>query len=583
MSRLSRRDFIVGSAGVAAFGAMAAAALADEAPAEGGAPEGEGGSEAEEGSAAEGGGSPPMMAAESIEDSDWRTAPSIEDYEIATEYDCEVLVCGTGYAGATAMRKAAVDGKQVIGFDAQYQESFNLYGGDIGCFNSTYQESIGIPEVVPSEFYTNWQMCCGNRAEPDLLKYFAHNAGTAFDFFTSVSEGIEETYSTYAWENIPDEWTSQCGHFQTYPGAVSIKNYGSSQVPLDNIADAVDNYGAQMFWSHSLVMLVTDDSGAVIGAIAQNLDDETYVRFNASTAVIVACGDFSANGSMARELLAEVLESNPTTETPSGSGRSGMGQKAMYWAGGAFEIGPRAGMGGVSGNPMGIWKGSHVCLIDKDGYRFCNEAFAHNFVAGIPAQRREAGLASVWGSNFYEPLSRGPIGHLNLDDWAALEEQKEVFTADHEDSGAEGFDYNGTTVYCSNDPLTLAGYLGYEGAAAEQFAASIERYNEMAAEGVDDDYGKPAEVFQSLEPPYFATYSTMSGGAGIMVSLAGMFCDRNGQVRAQETFTPIPGLFAAGNCMGGRFPLQYTSPINGVSIAWAVTSGYQVGEYVATL
>lgn len=295
--------------------------------------------------------------------------------------------------------------------------------------------------------------------------------------------------------------------------------------------------------------------------------------------IVGAAGAAALSVTASAALAAEA----PAPEAAGPEGEGGASPKGAGGAGGAFEIGPHGAMGGVSGNPMGIWKGSHVCLIDKDGYRFCNEAFAHNFVAGIPAARRQSGLASVWGSNFYEPLSRGPIGHLNLDDWGALEEQKAVFTADHEDSGPDGFDYNGTTVYCSNDPLTLAGYLGYEGAAAEQFATSIERYNANAAGGVDLDYGKPAQCFQPIEPPYFATMSGMGGGAGCMVSLTGMFCNRNGQVRNQTDFTVIPGLFAAGNCMGGRFPLQYTSPINGVSIAWAVTSGYQVGEYVATL
>jgi succinate dehydrogenase/fumarate reductase flavoprotein subunit len=584
MSKLSRRSFIAGAA--AAFGAMGATAFAEAPSAEGeAATEGaEGATEAEgeeDQGAAAGGGAPPMASAEMIDDPDWRVAPT-EEYAITETYDCEVLVCGTGYAGSTALRKAAVGGKKVIGFDKQWEEAFNLYGGDIGCFNSTYQQSIGVPEVQPNEFYTNWQMCCGNRAEPDLLKYFAHHAGEAFDFFTEVSPGIEDTFTTYAWENIPEEWTSDCGKFQTYPGAVSIKQYGSSQVPLDNIADAVDNYGAQMFWGYSLVKLVVDESGAVKGAIAQNRDTEEYVQFNASTATIVATGDFSANRTMVTELIPEVIDTNPGSDL-SGSGRDGMGQKAMYWAGGAFEIGPRGAMGGVSGNPMGIWKGSHICLIDKDGYRFCNEAFAHNFVAGIPAARRPKGLASVFGSNFYETLYHGPIGHLNLDDWAAIEEQKAIFTADHEDSGAEGFDYNGTTVYCSNDLATLAGYLGYEGAAAEQFVASIERYNEMAAAGVDEDYDKPASCLYPIEPPYYATFSDRGGGAGLMVTLAGMFADRNCQVRNQTDFEVIPGLFAAGNCLGGRFPLQYTSPINGVSIAWAVTSGYQAGEYVATL
>ncbi len=582
MSKLSRRSFIAGAAGAAALGAMSAVALAEEAPAsaEGGAP-GEGGVPAGEGGP--GGGGAPMMAAVSVEDPEWRVAPNEADFEIAAEYDCQVLVCGTGYAGSTAMRKAAVDGKQVIGIDSQWLEAFNLFGGDIGCHNSTYQRSIGIPDVDPAEYYNNWQMCCANRAEPDLLRYYAHHAGEAFDFFTEVSPGIEETYTTYAWENIPAEWTSECGAFHTYPGAVSIKQYGSSQVPIDCINDACDNHGAQMFWGHALKMLTVNDEGRVTGAIVEDRDNEVCIKINASDAVIVACGDFIGNASMARELLTEVMETNPTSDAPSGMGRDGMGQKAMYWAGGAFEIGPRGAMGGVSGNPMGIWKGSHILLLDKDGFRVGNEAFAHNFVAGVPAARREVGLASVFGSNFYEPLSHGPIGHLNLDDWGALETQKEIFTADHEDSGPDGFDYNGTTVFCSNDPLTLAGYLGYEGAAAEQFAASIERYNEMAANGKDEDFAKPASVFQPIEPPYFGTFSGRGGGAGCMVSLAGMFATRDCQVRRQGTFEPIPGLYAAGNCLGGRFPLQYTSPINGVSISWAVTSGYQAGEAVAKL
>ena len=103
----------------------------------------------------------------------------------------------------------------------------------------------------------------------------------------------------------------------------------------------------------------------------------------------------------------------------------------------------------------------------------------------------------------------------------------------------------------------------------------------MCEQGVDTDYGKPVEVLNKLEPPYFAIpFPTDGNMAGGLVTLTGMFCDRHGQVRAQKTFTPIEGLFAAGNCMGGRFPLQYTSPINGVSIGFAQTSGYMVGEYL---
>ena len=127
MSVLTRRNFIAGAgAAAAALGTMSAVALAD-APA-GPAPDGAQGGQ-DQGAAA-GGGAPPMASAEMIDDPDWRVAPT-EEYAITQTYDCEVLVCGTGYAGATALRKAAVGGKKVIGFDKQWEEAFTLFGGDI--------------------------------------------------------------------------------------------------------------------------------------------------------------------------------------------------------------------------------------------------------------------------------------------------------------------------------------------------------------------------------------------------------------------------------------------------------------------
>ena len=70
-------------------------------------------------------------------------------------------------------------------------------------------------------------------------------------------------------------------------------------------------------------------------------------------------------------------------------------------------------------------------------------------------------------------------------------------------------------------------------------------------------------------------------GAAVLVTLAGLFVDGNGQVLNQD-FEPIPGLFAVGHASGGRFPLQYTSPMNGISIGMATVLGALTGEYIGT-
>ena len=63
-------------------------------------------------------------------------------------------------------------------------------------------------------------------------------------------------------------------------------------------------------------------------------------------------------------------------------------------------------------------------------------------------------------------------------------------------TGADGFGVRGITVaernpgtvYGANTLEELAGYLGYEGDAVDQFVASIEHYNELCYAGVDTDY-----------------------------------------------------------------------------------------------
>ena len=68
----------------------------------------------------------------------------------------------------------------------------------------------------------------------------------------------------------------------------------------------------------------------------------------------------------------------------------------------------------------------------------------------------------------------------------------------------------------------------------------------------------------------------------MLVTLSGLFVDGNQQVLDQH-FEPVEGLFATGNCSGGRFPLQYTAPMNGISIGFATVFGALLGEYLGGL
>ena len=204
-SRVSRRSFLA-AAGAAAMTMAASAALAD-APAggpEGGAPAG-----GPEGGAPAGG---PMSAAPTTppysgEDDVARVdengdtvyysmrrnwvgeAPVIDEADIAETLDADVVVLGLGYAGSQCFRMACEKGLNVVGVDSQDKDGFTTYGGQLGHFNSTWQEEVlGVPKSTfdPWDFIDSYQLQSAGRAQPDLIKQFATRNGELVDWMMEL-------------------------------------------------------------------------------------------------------------------------------------------------------------------------------------------------------------------------------------------------------------------------------------------------------------------------------------------------------------------------------------------------------------
>jgi hypothetical protein len=129
----------------------------------------------------------------------------------------------------------------------------------------------------------------------------------------------------------------------------------------------------------------------------------------------------------------------------------------------------------------------------------------------------------------------------------------------------------------------LADYLGYKEQARQNFLATIERYNELARKDVDEDFGKDPRLMHPIEkPPYYGFYSRNDRGSFALVTLSGLVIDKNQNV-LDNNDDPIPGLYATGNSSGGRYAIQYITPIAGNSIGMALTLGRIVGKHMAEL
>ena len=82
------------------------------------------------------------------------------------------------------------------------------------------------------------------------------------------------------------------------------------------------------------------------------------------------------------------------------------------------------------------------------------------------------------------------------------------------------------------------------------FAATVERYNEIARNGEDPDFGRMIFTPDSPieNPPFYASPRTWAAH----ITEGGVVTDETSQV-LREDGTPIEGLYAVGNCAGGFY------------------------------
>ena len=107
---------------------------------------------------------------------------------------------------------------------------------------------------------------------------------------------------------------------------------------------------------------------------------------------------------------------------------------------------------------------------------------------------------------------------------------------------------------------------------------TVERYNELAHAGKDADFSKVStRLFPVENPPY---YAVPFGDSGMLVLIGGIDCDVDCRALDAEK-NPVPGLFVAGNTMGGRFLVDYPVTVAGASHSMAMSFGRLAGRKAA--
>ncbi len=319
------------------------------------------------------------------------------------------------------------------------------------------------------------------------------------------------------------------------PNSVGLSAWRSGPGLVQMLTTAARRNGITILYETKMLRLLQDDAGGVCGVEAQ---DAEGVHTIGGAGVVLACGGFEANAEMRASYLGEGWE---RARVRGSRYNTGDGHRA------ALEVGAK---------PFGQWTGCHATPIDvgaplTGSVEVTERMPRRSYPLGIMVNRQ---------------------GQRFLDEGASFAEQTFVeagslILAQERGVAFQIFDTKAMPFleprYGLSKPIEaftareLAGKLGIDADALE---GTVDAFNSAAHEGEYSPRELDGKSTSNLAPPksnwaikldappFFAF--TITGG--ITYTYGGLKINEHAQVVDTED-TPIPGLFAAGEIVGGIF------------------------------
>lgn len=496
----------------------------------------------------------------------------VADDQIIETLECDVLVIGAGLAGTSAARSAAEAGAKVICVEKMHQASCR--GAGAGTINSKLScsfEDGTVTDIPAAEF--RWMQTCGNRLDEALVAKYMYRSGEAADWLCEAGEkhkcymGIWDGYSRNPL--LPDEPGYVC---MSATDESDIDQTAASFVAADVQRIEAEAAGATFLFETKAEYLTQEDDGTVTGAVVSDADGYKSI---AATSTIVATGDIGGDEELMRYFCPEGL-TIPSVYTPVGA-NTGDGHKMILWAGGRMGRAPFATALHPQrwSDPMSNQLEGPFLYVNEKGERFFNEGTWVQARSLQIMQNTADDMAwSIFDSSWPEDLMASfPYGGgMFWDMFRYKGESDYQTTIDYYESSIT--EYDGFTYETADTLEELAEKIGVP---ADALVATVERYNEICASGVDTDFCKrPELLFPCDTPPYHAS----KVGAVLLVVCGGAVTNANFQCLNADG-NPIPGLYAVGNASGGTAEIDYPINVPGNSHGQALTQGYLAGRICA--
>lgn len=457
----------------------------------------------------------------------------ISDFALEETYD--IVVVGAGCSGVPAVLTAIEEGATVACL--QKEETAAANGSGVSAVVRSQSTEAGI-----KRWMADWAQLNGWRMNWELFNHYVDYSEEAVSWL--IQQGIAAGCEPVKYEG-PDSVKYEDGQV----AAVIKMREPSNQQLMETLAAKAADEGAVFYYATPAVQLVQEDDGTVTGVIGKQ-SDGTYVKLNATKGVILAAGDYMNNPSMVSRYAAD-------TEVfwRKQFNRTGDGHILGTLAGG--RIAPSHHARQIHGL-IGPFMTTPLPMVNPDGKRFVNET----------------ATMTDWNAAMYYCYHDPEVNYVFRFFDAALNEKytgvPQLETID------KSIDDDTTIYYFRAD--TLEELCEKVGLPAEQTVATIERYNEMALAGGDEDYGVPGALMQTVDTAPFYCLRDRPGLAAIN---GGVMVDGHYQIVDADR-NPIPHLFGAGvdagNICGG---INWNMP-GGASDSHCFTAGRYTVIYALT-
>ncbi|MCU1807252.1 FAD-dependent tricarballylate dehydrogenase TcuA [Cytobacillus firmus] len=462
----------------------------------------------------------------------------------------DVVVVGAGNAALCAAISAKEHGASVLVLEKgpEHKRGGNSYFTD-GAIRFAYNDLSDIRRIMPS--LTDEE--AGKIVMPE------YSDSDYYNDLMRVTEGqshtglanqlVSKSYETIVWmkeQGVEFELNYDNQSFKKddkihFWGGLPVKTKGKGIGLMKALFQRAKEAGIDIWYEAQATKLLREDS-RITGVVVNQREKELTVEANS---VVLACGSFEANKEMRSRNLGPEWEAAAVrgTEFNTGDGINmaiEAGAETFGEWSGCHSIGtdynvPKVGDFTKPGDifkkhsyPLGI-------MLNKEGYRFVDEG---------------ADFRNYTYAKYGREILKQP-GHVAY----------QIFDSQVRPLLRKEYNLEEATVYQADTLEELAELIPVE---KEQFLKTIHEYNDAVQVGDYNPSVKDGKSTSGINPektnwalraekgPFYAFPVT----CGITFAFGGLHVNSDGEVLNKEQ-TPIPGLFAAGEMVGGIFYKNY--------------------------